>query len=89
MGLNIKNEEVVERVRKLAAARGLSLTEAVDHAVAKDLANATGEKERMLTEKQARINARLARIRASVRPMADGKLASDTSDFYDDYGLPK
>ena len=33
MGLNIKNEDVVSGIRKLAGIRGVSLTDAVDQAV--------------------------------------------------------
>ena len=81
MGLNIKNEEVVSLVRRLARARHVDMTEAVRQAV-----------EHELAAQAERVNARLRRMRAiedrvSAMPVRDARSLEEI--LYDEYGLPK
>ena len=89
MGLNIKNEDVIANVRKLAEIKGTSLTAAIDEAVAREIERIDAERERDLARRRKEIDALLADIRSRIRPLREGEVGSDTSDFYDDWGMPK
>ena len=89
MGLNIKNEEVVANVRRLAEIEGVSMTKAVDGAVRDALHVAERRREANKELRRRQLDRILADIRSRIRPLREGELASDMSDLYDDWGLPK
>lgn len=91
MGLNIKNERVVDVIRELAAVTGESMTSAVETAAREKL-------ERMQAEgryEPAHLVERRARIERSVREMQ--RIAKDSGvtreqideDMWDEWGLPR
>ena len=87
--MNIKNEEVVANVRRLADLNGLSMTKAVDAAVREAIAVAERRQEADTELRRRQLDRLLADIRSNLRPLRDGELASDMSDFYDEWGMPK
>ena len=89
MGLNIKNEDVVENVRRLAVAKGMSLTAAVDAAVKAELERLQAERHACRSARERELDELLADIRSRLRPLRPGEVGSDMSDFYDEWGLPK
>ena len=88
MGLNIKNEEVVDRIRRLADLWGVSLTEAVGRAVENDLERVRRASADEMEARRELARRRLERIRSHVLPLPKGAIGSDHSDLYDDDGLP-
>jgi antitoxin VapB len=83
MALSIKSDEVDRLARELAAAKGESLTDAVETAL----------RERLARERAghaASMRARLARLAADVAAMrvADGRTPEEIIG-YDDAGLPQ
>ncbi len=81
VGINIKNAEVEQAVRRLAAQKGVDLTEAVHLAVKHELARGDRAPE-----------ARLRRMRAvadriAALPRQDGRTDGEILG-YDDAGLP-
>ncbi|HZA71430.1 MAG TPA: type II toxin-antitoxin system VapB family antitoxin [Propionibacteriaceae bacterium] len=84
MGLNIKNEETHQLVRRLAELTGQSQTSAVEDAVRRRLAEIEQENDR-----EARIERLMAIGRKTAAGM-DPALSNDPNDFlYDDLGLPR
>jgi hypothetical protein len=85
MGLNIKNPETEDKIRKLAAELGVSLTEAVDRAVAEKLGSLTRDED-----VQRDIDALLQIAQESAKRFSDTEKAFDWDDhLYDERGLPK
>jgi antitoxin VapB len=79
--LNIKDEALIERVRRLAERRQTSMVEVLRSAIA---------------EVEAREEERVARRLAAIREVTRGAsrlfppgTTSDHSDLYDEHGLPK
>ena len=89
MGLNIKNEAVIANVRKLSEAKGVSMTQAVDEAVRDALAVVEHRSTMTRTERLRRLGEIQTRIQSNIRPLDQGELGSDTSEFYDEWGMPK
>lgn len=89
MGLNIKNKEVVANVRRLAEMEGVSMTKAVDDAVKGALLVAENREQAHAELRRRQLDRILADIRSRIRPLRDGEVASDMSDLYDDWGLPR
>ena len=89
MGISIKNEEVVERIRRLAELWGVSLTEAVGRAVENDLERVRREASDEVEARRELARRRLERIRSHVLPLPEGVTGSDHSELYDHDGLPK
>ena len=85
MSLNIKNEHTHERVRRLASLTGLSQTSAVEDAVERRLR----ELEAADSQRDARIDALLARIRGELTVADRHALRQAAEDLYDDAGLPR
>ena len=83
MGMNIKNPEAHALAREIAAREGLTVTEAVLRAL-RDKRAALDAAELTYEERVQRILAFGERLRAA------GVIgSSDTSDLYDERGLPK
>jgi antitoxin VapB len=82
MGMNIKNARVERLARELAAETGLSITAAVEQALASEL-----KRLRRLDDIEAR-RARVEEILKRSGPTAPG-ITSDHSDLYDELGLPR
>lgn len=82
MGLNIKDDEVHQLARELAAQTGTSMTAAIRDAL----------KEKLARLERARdpeaVVARVKRLVEESGPPPPG-LTSDHSDLYDELGLPK
>ena len=83
--VQIRKSETVERLRRLAALEGKTITELVD-----DMAR---ERDvRQLAERQADIDTRRRGVEEAVRRFQNlpiiGPLVSD-DDFYDENGLPR
>jgi antitoxin VapB len=84
MALSIKNEELEERVRRLAALSGESLTGALRLAVDNEISRREGDKEARFQQAMAEIRKIQARVAALPR------LNHTTDDdLYDDHGLPR
>ncbi len=84
MSLNIKNEEIHARVRRLAELTGLSQTGAVDDAVRRRLA----ELEAGPGERSARIDAVVRAIQLDLTDL-EREALRNTGDLYGDDGLPR
>jgi antitoxin VapB len=82
MGLNIKSDRVHTLAKRLAKATGKSMTAAIEEALDEKLARVTRRAER-----DAAIEDVLKRIR-DLGPAPVG-LTSDTSDLYDEEGMPR
>jgi len=85
LGLSIKNEEVERKVRRLAEATGLGVTEAIDEAVTEKLA-------RVEKATEAEVQAKLKALDAIIEkygpfPRLDQKAIDD--ELYDEHGLPR
>ena len=87
MGLNIKNPATEAAIRKLATLRGVSLTEAIDQAVRKDLAEETSTKAARIKEKLRAIQEIVDHF-ASLPRLDPRPLAQIMDDMYDEQGLP-
>jgi hypothetical protein len=85
MALNIKNSATEDKIRKLAAEMGVSLTEAVDRAVGEKLWSLTRED---LVQRDVEALLRIARESAKRFTEADKTFDWD-SHLYDENGLPK
>jgi antitoxin VapB len=81
VGLNIKSERVHELARQLAQETGLSMTEAIEKALADQLRRLHRHQER-----EYRFN-KIREIVSKLPPPPPG-ITSDHSDLYDDDGLP-
>jgi antitoxin VapB len=81
MGINIKNPEVEAAVRRLAAERGVDLTEAIRLAVSREL----GRSGRVPEARLRRMRAASDRIAAL--PIRDRRSEDDILG-YDDAGIP-
>lgn len=81
MGMSIKNEEVQQLARKLAAETGETMTSAIRGALEEKLERL--QRERDVAEKKRKIRELLD----SLPPPPPG-LTSDHSDLYDEWGLP-
>lgn len=85
MGLNIKNPATEDKIRKLASELGVSLTEAVDRAVAEKLGSLTRDED-----VRHDIDALLQIALESAKRFSDAEKAFDwDSHLYDEHGLPK
>ncbi|MEM0898935.1 MAG: type II toxin-antitoxin system VapB family antitoxin [Pseudomonadota bacterium] len=82
MGLNIKNAEVEQKIRRLAEIDQTSLTDAVDRAVDEALRLRDAKCEEYSHE----VELFLDELR-SLQPLPAG-VSSDHSDMYDEHGLP-
>lgn len=84
-GLNIKRKDTVERIRRVAQAKGVSMTDAVDAAIRRE-EEALGEEE---ARRQAKIDAYLAGLEArrSKRKFRTDKELD--AEMYDEHGLPR
>lgn len=83
--VQIRKTDTVERLRRLASLEGKTITELVDEMVRE-------RDERLVAEREADIERRLAEVRETVRrfqalPIVGPLLTDD--DFYDEDGLPK
>ena len=83
--VQIRKAETVERLRRLAALEGKSITELVDEMVRE-------RDQRLVADRQADIEARRRGVEEAVRRFQSlpivGPLLSD-DDFYDESGLPR
>lgn len=83
--VQIRKAETVERLRRLAALEGKSITELVDEMVRE-------RDQRLVADRQADIEARRRGVEEAVRRFQSlpivGPLLSD-DDFYDENGLPR
>ena len=87
MGLNIKNEDVVAGIRRLADIRGVSLTDAVDQAVKAALGDEAEARRKDIEERLRAIEELQARV--ALLPRRDPRPISVIMDeMYDDNGLP-
>lgn len=85
MGLNIKNEDVHDAVRRLADALGVSQTSAVEIAVRAKLAEL--DRERQRADQASRIDAAVREAQDAYR---DVDLWTVMEDLYDpETGLPR
>ncbi|MEK7239046.1 MAG: type II toxin-antitoxin system VapB family antitoxin [Gemmatimonadota bacterium] len=82
MAINIKDPETDRLARAVAAATGVSLTEAIREALRDRLERESHRSRRGLGVEVRRIQERLARI-----PVLDGRSADEIVG-YDDHGLP-
>lgn len=83
--VQIRKADTVERLRRLAALEGKSITDLVDEMVRE-------RDERLVATREADIETRLQAVRETVRrfqalPIVGPLLTDD--DFYDEDGLPK
>lgn len=62
MGLSIKNEDVEARVRRLAAATGVGVTEAIDAAVSEKLARLDADRDALAAQRSAALDDLLDRF---------------------------
>lgn len=85
MGLSIKNDEVEDRVRRLAELTGKGVTEAIDDAVQYRLLALESERE----EEFARLSAALAAIRRKYGPLSPLDQEAIDNELYDENGLPR
>jgi len=85
MGLSIKNEDVEARVRKLAEATGLGVTEAIDDAVRRRLQALEHDQE----AERARLHAAIETIRAKFGPFPPLDQEAIDEEMYDENGLPR
>jgi antitoxin VapB len=79
--LNIKDDEIIAKLRLLAERRSTTMTEVLRRAVEQEMAR-----------DEARIAEKLAAIREITRGSATlfpPGTSSDHSDLYDEHGLPK
>jgi antitoxin VapB len=83
MALNIKDPETDRLARAVAAATGVSLTEAIREALRDRLERASRSTRRGLEVEVRRIQERLARL-----PVLDDRPADDILG-YDEHGLPR
>lgn len=82
--LNIKDEDFIERVRRLAERRRTTMVDVLRQAVER-------EERRDEAEREAGVAARLAAMREisdRIIKMAPTGATSDHSDLYDEDGLP-
>lgn len=82
MGMSIKNSDVEQLAKQVAAETGESLTAAIKVALEERLERLRHQRE--VAEKKRR----LREILDSLPPPPPG-VTSDHSDLYDEYGLPK
>lgn len=87
MPLNIKDDEVHQQARKLAALTGMSITAAVRDAIAARLRHVEAELAPQADSRSVDRLLELARLCAEAN--RDARLTSDHSDLYDDTGLPR
>jgi antitoxin VapB len=85
MSLNIKNEQIHARVRRLAELTGLSQTGAVDDAVQHRLAELEGTAAR----RAARMDVVIRAIQVDLTPAERDALRSVDDVLYDRDGLPR
>lgn len=85
MGLNIKNESLVEKIRAGAAAEGLGQTAFVDRAVSEFLAR-SAEREAMRKE---RAHALVAALHRSLDHHPGPSREEMEQDMYGEDGLPR
>lgn len=87
MSLNIKNEQTHTLVRELASVSGLSQTDAVADAVGRRLRELREQGHG--TERGARIDEVLTRVRTGLTDADRQALRRGDTDLYDDDGLPR
>ncbi|MBU6372480.1 MAG: type II toxin-antitoxin system VapB family antitoxin [Alphaproteobacteria bacterium] len=85
MGLNIKNEDVEARVRRLAAVTGLGVTEAIDSAVREKLARLDAEREARAAQRSAALDALLDQF----GPLEPLDLKAIDEEMYGPDGVPR
>ena len=85
--LNIKDNEVAEKARRLAKLKGTTITEAVAAALEESLAVAERQSARTREERERRVDEILARFRAVIPP--NSEVWDRLDDMYDENGLPK
>lgn len=85
MGLSIKNYAVEAMIRDLAAARGVSMTEAIRVAVEAELARAVEDQAEILADRRKKMMIILTEAHALPRL---NTLTDDEVIGYDDHGLP-
>lgn len=85
MSLNIKNEEIHARVRRLAELTGLSQTGAVDDAVRRRLAELEGGAAR----RRARIDTLVRAIEVDLTDIERRALGAADRELYTPDGLPR
>jgi antitoxin VapB len=84
MALNIKNEDTVELISRLAKATGQNMTQAVTSAVRERLARIEKQHGERLSERLLKIGKKCsANLRGRARSIDHGEL------LYDDKGLPR
>jgi hypothetical protein len=84
-GLNIKRKETVERIRRVAQAKGVSMTDAVDAAIRREEEALDDE----IARRRAKAEAYLAELDAR---MPKRKFRTDKeldAELYDEHGLPR
>ncbi len=85
MGLSIKNDEVEERVRRLAEMTGKGVTEAIDDAVQRRLSALQSERDKEL----ARLTAALDDLWQKYGPLPPLDHKAIDEEMYDENGLPR
>lgn len=89
MALSIRNKDTEAAVRRLAARTGVGLTEAIDDAVQRRLAELDRERTDPSPQAQAAREERLERVLAEFRKNSHPETWLTDDDLYDDMGLPK
>ena len=86
MGLSIKNAEVEEMSRALAARRGITITEAIRQALVTETARAEAEVAERAEELRRRVHATLAKYEHI--PRMNDHLTDEEIVGFDENGLP-
>jgi antitoxin VapB len=82
--MNIKDPEIRAAARRLARARGVSMTEAVRRAIDEALARSTPQRDEAWVERMLELGrqTRAEMDRLGIRPLTD-------DEMYDERGLPR
>jgi hypothetical protein len=86
--LNIKDQAVAAKARRLAKLKGTSITEAVSAALDASLKTAEHHAKLDYDTRERRVDELLAKIRAKIPPDAPS-WQQVMDDMYDEDGLPK
>jgi antitoxin VapB len=86
--LNIKDEDVAAKARKLAKLTGKSITDAVAEALDKSLRTAEHHAKLDREAREREVDEIVKRFQASIPPDAPS-IQEIMEDMYDEHGLPK
>ena len=85
MALTIKNPETIALTRELAQKTGRTQTAAITEAVRTALVEAS---KPTYAEREARVNAIMEKIWATMTPERKREIDQNMDDLYDEWGLP-